>query len=184
MGEIIVPDTFGNKINEGEALVAFYSPNVFEESDFNKMVKPGNVLAVDDDKNLPIYPSMRDFILDVIESDFNPDIDRTLHFLSEDLPNIQVWKCKPLGDLRDTAHSTIKLAYAIMLLEPLNMDQLQADVKLAGAKYGKIIQYKERDDNMRSDAASRILQGIDTSGMNIPSLPKVEDKKEDENKDQ
>ena len=101
---------------------------------------------------------MFDFITDVIESDFNPDIDRTLHFTSEDLPNIVVWKCKVLGDLRDTAHSTIKLAYAIMLLNPMNMDQIRADIRLQAAKYGKPI--KKEDYEVMSDIAATILDGV------------------------
>ena len=178
MGDILLPDILSvNRIEEGLCLVAFEKPDEYGKDEFNRIVKEGAVIAVDDDKNLPVYPSMNDFILDVIESDFNPDIDRTLHFTSEDLNDIIVWKCKPLGDLRDTAHSTIKLAYAIMLMAPMNMEQIRADVKLAGAKYGKIIQYKEPDKFRHSDAASQILQGINTS-----NIPQIEDKKDEDNK--
>lgn len=157
MGDIIIP-TFEQNIEEGCALVVFFKPNIGDEHEFKNIVKPGNVIAVDDDKNLPVYPTMFDFITDVIESDFNPDIDRTLHFTSEDLPNIVVWKCKVLGDLRDTAHSTIKLAYAIMLLNPMNMDQIRADIRLQAAKYGKPI--KKEDYEVMSDIAATILDGV------------------------
>lgn len=175
MGDIIIPGVFANNIEDGNALVAFMKPDTFNVSEFQKVVKEGSVIAVDDDKNLPIYPSMRDFITDVIESDFNPDIDRTLHFTSEDLNNIIVWKCKPLGDLRDTAHDTIKLAYAIMLISPMNMDQIRADIKLTAAGMGLSIKYKEEETV--SDIAATILEGIkDGSGLpNIPGMPQLPD---------
>lgn len=173
MGDIIIPKVFANSIEDDSALVAFMKPDAFNVSEFQKVVKEGSVIAVDDDKNLPIYPSMRDFITDVIESDFNPDIDRTLHFTSEDLNNIIVWKCKPLGDVRDTAHDTIKLAYAIMLLSPMNMDQIRADIKLTAASMGLTITYKEEDTV--SDIAATILEGVrDSNGLpNIPNMPNM-----------
>ena len=161
MSDIIIPGSpivFEDTLEEGCALVAFLKPSACDCSEFINIVKPNNVIAVDDDKNLPVYPSVTDFIYDVVESDFNPDIDKTLHFTSEDLPNIVVWKCKVLGDLRDTAHSTIKLAYAIMLLSPMNMERLRADIKLAAAKYGKPIE-KENEESI-SDIAATILNGV------------------------
>ena len=162
MGDIIIPNApvpiFEDKIEEGCALVAFIKPSIGDEHEFKKIVAPNNVIAVDDDKNLPVYPSMQDFIIDVIESDFNPDIDRTLHFTSEDLPNIVVWKCKVLGDLRDTAHSTIKLALAIQLLNPMNMERIRADIRLQAAKYGKPI--KSEQQETMTDIAATILDGV------------------------
>lgn len=140
MSEIIIP-RMENSLNTGDALVAFLKPN--EECDLREMkekIKPGSVLAVDDDRNLPVYPSIDDFVIDVVESDFNPDIDKTLHFTSADLDDIIVWSCKPLGELRDTAHFTVKLAYAVLLLGPINMEPLKVEIKLKAAKYAKNIE--------------------------------------------
>lgn len=136
MGVILDP-RFDMTLDEGLVLVAFMKPEPIDRDEFFKVVKAGSVIAVDDNKNLPVYCSVTDFVQDVIESDFNPDVDKTLHFTSADLNNIVLWKVKPLGDLAPTGSRCVKLAMAVLLMAPMNMDAIRTEVRLNAAKYGK-----------------------------------------------
>ena len=124
---------------DGTVLIAFIRPK-YKSRKFNNIVKVGSIISTDDKRNLPVYPSIDDFEFDVIESDFNPDIDKTLHFTSADLNNVLLWRAMPLGSLYNTAHDTIKMVLAVMLLEEINMDPIIASIKLKASKYNKTLE--------------------------------------------
>ena len=111
--------------------------NEIQKMEMGDIFRAGQVVAVTDERNLPVYPSIDAIINDTIEATFNPDIDRTCHFDLGDVDDLYMFKAVLLGDATSTAIKSVYTAKAVLISEPIDMVPIRTEIKLKAAKYGK-----------------------------------------------
>ena len=109
------------------------------QAELNKVFKPGAVVAVEEEKELPVYPDLDAIVQDTIEATFNPDIDKTCHFDLGDIDNLYIFNAMLLGDATPTAIKSVFTAKACIIGDALDMAPIRTEIRLKAAKYGKTL---------------------------------------------
>ena len=132
-------------------------------NEMHNVFRPGQVVAVTDEKNLPVYPDLDALVQDTIEATFNPDIDRTCHFDLGDIEDLYLFRATLLGDATSTAIKSVFTAKAILIGEPYDMVPIRTEIRLKAAKYGKKL--IEGQKSARELQKEEELKDIDYNGI-------------------
>jgi len=130
--------------------------NEIQKMEMGNIFRAGQVVAVTDERNLPVYPDIDSIVNDTIEATFNPDIDKTCHFDLGDVDDLYMFKAVLLGDATSTAIKSVYTAKAVLISEPIDMVPIRTEIKLKAAKYGKKV-----DENNMSARKLQIEKDLD-----------------------
>ena len=161
------------------------------QTELNKVFKPGAVVAVEEEKELPVYPDLDAIIQDTIEATFNPDIDKTCHFDLGDIDNLYIFNAMLLGDASSTAIPSVFTAKACIIGDALDMVPIRTEIRLKAAKYGKTLiegqksaRELQKEEEAKNIDYTDIMNKFNLGNMmngGIPDLSQFKNEDEDNN---
>lgn len=114
--------------------------NAQELAELYSMFSPGNIITSNENRELPVYPDLDSLVKDIIEADFNNDIDKTYHFDMGDIDNLFIFEVSLLGDASPTSKYGVYIAKAFIVLGMLDIDQIRTELRLKALSMGKMPQ--------------------------------------------